>query len=240
MTASSNHWPPKQTAVSPNVTIDRQAAQNSPPPVVRGRVLIVAYHFPPQAGSSGLLRSLKFCRYLPEFGWLPTVLTIDPRAYERTDSSQMTEVSGLRECHQGIRPGFATASFAGWTLSPHECASRSVGHMAGRSDSRRTAQHQEDIRSTSSLTTYPIATAVLIGYFLHVLSGKPWIVDFRDSMTEEGYPQDPRTRRIYRWIERKAINMDRGSCLLRPPLFACISGATHSSVRTSAVLAEWL
>src|SRR5579885_2273403 len=31
-------------------------------------VLIIAFHFPPQRGSSGLLRTLKFCRYLPEFG----------------------------------------------------------------------------------------------------------------------------------------------------------------------------
>ena len=30
-------------------------------------------------------------------------------------------------------------------------------------------------------------------------------MDFRDSMTEEGYPEDPRTRNIYQWIERKAI-----------------------------------
>ncbi len=64
----------------------------SSPIDVRGRVLIVAYHFPPQAGSSGLLRSLKFCRYLPEFGWAPTVLTIDPRAYVRTDGSQIAEI----------------------------------------------------------------------------------------------------------------------------------------------------
>jgi len=55
------------------------------------------------------------------------------------------------------------------------------------------------------LSTFPVASAVLIGYFLHVLTGKPWIVDFRDSMTEENYPEDPVTHRIYRWIEQRAI-----------------------------------
>ena len=40
------------------------------------------------------------------------------------------------------------------------------------------------------LSTYPTATAVMIGYLLHRLTGKPWIVDFRDSMTEEGYPPE--------------------------------------------------
>ncbi|HXR10436.1 MAG TPA: hypothetical protein VN792_06645, partial [Candidatus Acidoferrales bacterium] len=56
------------------------------------RVLIVAYHFPPIAGSSGVLRALKLCRYLPENGWQPTVLAPNPRAYERTDSSQLSDI----------------------------------------------------------------------------------------------------------------------------------------------------
>lgn len=38
------------------------------------RVLYVAYYFPPDGGA-GTQRSLKFCKYLPEFGWKPTVLT---------------------------------------------------------------------------------------------------------------------------------------------------------------------
>jgi glycosyltransferase involved in cell wall biosynthesis len=55
------------------------------------------------------------------------------------------------------------------------------------------------------LVTYPIATAVLIGLALQRLTGKPLVVDFRDSMTEEGYPAHPRTRAVYRWIERSVI-----------------------------------
>ena len=50
------------------------------------RLLIIAYHFPPCAGSSGLLRSEKFARYLPEFGWETSILTVHPRAYESVDS----------------------------------------------------------------------------------------------------------------------------------------------------------
>src|SRR6516164_4348352 len=59
---------------------------------VCGRVLFVAYHFPPLKGGSGLLRSLKFCRYLPEFGWSPTVLSIHTRAYDQLDDSQLKEI----------------------------------------------------------------------------------------------------------------------------------------------------
>ena len=54
----------------------------------RRRLLMVAFHFPPQSGSSGIQRTLRFARYLPQFGWEPTVLTVHPRAYETTDSTQ--------------------------------------------------------------------------------------------------------------------------------------------------------
>ena len=44
------------------------------------KVLMVAYHFPPLAGSSGIQRTLRFAQQLPEFGWEPIVLTAHPRA----------------------------------------------------------------------------------------------------------------------------------------------------------------
>ena len=56
------------------------------------RVLMIAYHFPPLAGSSGIQRTLRFMRHLPEFGWEPLVLTAHPRAYERTSSDQLADI----------------------------------------------------------------------------------------------------------------------------------------------------
>ncbi|MGC2110638.1 MAG: glycosyltransferase [Candidatus Korobacteraceae bacterium] len=181
-----------------------QATHNFSPDAVRGRVLIVAYHFPPQAGSSGLLRSLKFCRYLPEFGWLPTVLTISPRAYERIDTSQMAEVPSFVEVIRAFGlDSRRHLSLAGRYLRPTALPDRWVTWLAGAIPAGLYTIRKQKIDAI--FTTYPIASAVLIGYFLHILSGKPWIVDFRDSMTEEGYPEDPLTRRFYQWIERKAI-----------------------------------
>jgi glycosyltransferase involved in cell wall biosynthesis len=190
--------------MSPSVALNNQAVSDSPPSVVRGRVLIVAYHFPPQAGSSGLLRSLKFCRYLPEFGWLPTVLTIDPRAYERTDNSQMAEVPADVDVIRAFGlDSQRHLSLGGRYFHNSALPDRWVTWLAGAIPAGLYSipKHNIDV----IFTTYPIATAVLIGYFLHVLSGRPWIVDFRDSMTEDNYPLDPLTRRIYQWIERKAI-----------------------------------
>ena len=56
------------------------------------KVLMIAYHFPPLAGSSGIQRTLRFAQQLPELGWEPIVLTADPRAYERTSDDLLGEV----------------------------------------------------------------------------------------------------------------------------------------------------
>ena len=39
------------------------------------KVLVVAYYFPPM-GLSGVQRTAKFVKYLPKYGWKPTVLTV--------------------------------------------------------------------------------------------------------------------------------------------------------------------
>ena len=55
-------------------------------------VLMIAYHFPPLAGSSGIQRTLRFVQHLPALGWKPVVLTADPRAYERTSEDLVRDV----------------------------------------------------------------------------------------------------------------------------------------------------
>jgi glycosyltransferase involved in cell wall biosynthesis len=55
------------------------------------RVLVIAYYFPPM-GLSGVQRTLKFVKYLPKFGWHPTVLTVAPGGYFAQDESLLEEV----------------------------------------------------------------------------------------------------------------------------------------------------
>jgi hypothetical protein len=56
-----------------------------------------------------------------------------------------------------------------------------------------------------------MATAHLIGYALHRLTGLPWVADFRDPMTEidpdtkQKFPTDSRLYRVRHWIENLAI-----------------------------------
>jgi glycosyltransferase involved in cell wall biosynthesis len=167
-------------------------------------VLIVAYHFPPCVGSSGVLRPLKFARYLPEFGWRPTILTTRTLAYEETDPRSLDDIpKDLRvirtwaidaKKHLGIG-----GLYQDWMAMPDRWASWLASAVAA--GLRAVREEKIDV----IFTTFPIATTVLIGYALHILTRKPWVVDFRDSMTEDNYPSSAFRRRIWRAIERRTM-----------------------------------
>jgi glycosyltransferase involved in cell wall biosynthesis len=57
------------------------------------KVLIITYYWPP-SGGAGVQRWVKFAKYLPEYGWEPLILTVDPEfaAYPVTDRSQVSEI----------------------------------------------------------------------------------------------------------------------------------------------------
>lgn len=57
------------------------------------KVLIITYYWPP-SGGAGVQRWVKFAKYLPEYGWEPVILTIDPEfaAYPVTDNSLAKEI----------------------------------------------------------------------------------------------------------------------------------------------------
>lgn len=175
------------------------------------KALLIAFHFPPFAGGSGILRSLKFCRHLPLFGWLPVVLTANPRAYDALGASQLKDIPEnvrvLRAFALDAQRHLAVRGrYFRWTALPDRWASWCPAAVL------RGAYAIYRYRIDVILTTFPIASAVLIGLILHVLTGRPWVADFRDSMTEDEYPRHPLTRRIYRWIEGQAVR--RASRLL--------------------------
>ncbi len=168
------------------------------------RVLIVAYHFPPIAGSSGVLRALKLCRYLPENGWHPTVLTANPRAYERTDGGQLGEIpTDVRVMRTFALDTQRHLSIGGRYLRSMALPDRWASWVVSAVPAGLRAIRRERIDAIYS--TFPIPSAILIGWLLHRMTGKPWIVDLRDSMTEDDYPRDPRTRRSLRRLEARAI-----------------------------------
>lgn len=59
------------------------------------KILLITYHFPP-VGGSGVVRTLKFAKYLPVYDWEPYILTIkesDYESYMPKDNCLLNEIS---------------------------------------------------------------------------------------------------------------------------------------------------
>ncbi|MBF0370640.1 MAG: glycosyltransferase [Magnetococcales bacterium] len=179
------------------------------------RVLLIAFHFPPVRGASGMQRTLKFSKHLPDFGWEPLVLTANPRAYLQTGTEQLGEIAP----ETIVKRAFALDSarhlsilgkyprFLAW---PDRWSSWWLGGViSGLGMIRR-------FRPQVIWSSHPIATAHLIGHTLHRLSGIPWMADFRDPMHSPAYPEDPTVRRAYQWIEEKAVRNSTRSVVVTP------------------------
>lgn len=174
-----------------------------------GCVLLIAYHFPPFTGSSGVQRTLSFCRYLREHGWRPVVLSVDPSAYERTSAAQLADIpSDVHVRRTGALDAARDLAFRGRYWGRFALPDRwsSWWWTAVPAGLRLIRKHKVD----AIWATYPIATALRIGSTLARLSGRPWIADFRDPMVEvipgtgELFPSDPVLRRARLTIERRA------------------------------------
>jgi len=168
------------------------------------RVLMIAYHFPPLRGSSGIQRTLRFARYLPEFGWEPIVLTAHARAYGDVADDQLADVPpGIHVCRafalDTARHLALGGRYPAFLARPDRWKSWWLGAVpAGLALIRR-------FLPDALWSTYPIATAHTIGHTLQRRSGLPWIADFRDPMAQEGYPADPRTWQAFKRVEEDVI-----------------------------------
>lgn len=168
------------------------------------KVLMIAYHFPPLAGSSGIQRTLRFVQHLPAFGWQPLVLTAQPRAYERTSADLSRDVPP----DTVVRRAFALDTARHLSLRGRyvSALARPDRWVSWKLDAVRVGlQMIREFKPDALWSTYPIATAHLIGAELHRRSGVPWIADFRDPMAQDGYPADPRTWQAYDAIEKHAV-----------------------------------
>ena len=165
---------------------------------------MIAYHFPPIRVSSGIQRTLKFSRYLLDYGWKAQVLSVNSTAYIEVDNGQMDEIPD--EVY--VKRAFALDAsrhlsikgrYLGWMALPDRWISWCLG--GGISGLFMMLKFKPKV----IWSTYPIATAHLLGLMMHRLTDIPWIADFRDSMTEDNYPVNPKQRAFYRWIEEQTI-----------------------------------
>ncbi len=176
---------------------------------------MVAFHFPPVAKSSGIQRTLRFAQFLPSLGWQPTVLSVQPRAYDRTSPELLRDIpesvpvvrafgfDAVRTLSVGGRyPGFIARPDRWW---PWRLGGVWEGHKLMREQ-----------RFDVLWSTFPIPTAHQIAANLHRRTGTPWVADFRDPMAQDGYPEDPATWRAFKAIEERTVAQAARSVFTTP------------------------
>jgi glycosyltransferase involved in cell wall biosynthesis len=152
-------------------------------------VLMVAYHYPPEASSSGMLRTLKFSKYLPQHGWAPHVLTLRESLYPLRDDSLLADIPSSVTVHR-TRALDASRHLAvrGRHLAMLGVPDRFVSWLPFGVTRGLRVVRKVGVRALYS--TSPQPTAHLIALLLRRATGLPWIADFRDPWIEEGqYPR---------------------------------------------------
>ena len=208
------------------------------------KILMVAFHYPPAHGSSGIHRTLNFSRYLPDHGWRPVVLTVTPGAHPGTDRSEYERIPrGVcveraialdAARHMAIR-----GAYPKFLALPDRWISWLPGALV--QGLRAIRRHRPSVL----WSTYPIATAHLIALWLHRLSGIPWIADFRDPMIEKDpvsgrqFPSDPLARKVNNWIERSVIKSCAAAVFTTPGTATMYAQRfSHLAERRWAVIAN--
>jgi len=184
-------------------------------------VLMVAFHFPPQRGSSGSLRTLSFSRYLPEFGWKPIILTAHPWAYPDVEPESVSQVSPAIIVKRVLALDAArhlslNGRYFDCTAIPDRWGSWLLGAIPSALAMIR------KYKPRVLWSTYPISTAHVIGAILRRLTGIPWIADFRDPMVSydavknEHWPREPGVRKARMWIERLVVKYSTRAVFVAP------------------------
>lgn len=168
-------------------------------------IMIVTFDFPPSQSSSGMLRTLAFARDLDLMGWDVAVLTarLTSNVSPRAGNEQLIPV----ECKIIRTRAFDAArhfSVAGKYPGILEIPDRYSSWIPGALFAALLYLRRFPISHVFS--SYPIASAHLIGRLVAKYTGAKWIADFRDPMVLDGHPDTKMRRRAHRWVERETMS----------------------------------
>ncbi len=194
-------------------------------------------------GGGGVLRAAKFVKYLPEFGWRPVVLTLDPRYYyvevmDETLAQQLPDDLAIYRT-PSLKPRaltraemadlHSTAPSQGQSLRPRALARRAkrwlearfllptdsgfLWHPYARRALRRILREQA---IDAVLTTSPPHDVHWLGATANRAAHLPWVAEFRDEwLSNPAYQSPSRARKaLERWQERRIVQRaDRIVCV---------------------------
>lgn len=187
------------------------------------RLLVVSYYAPP-LGLSGVMRVTKLCKYLPDFGWEPLVLTAEPPAYFHYDERLLEDLGRSRVFRtESLDPGRLLNR-----LRPRGRRNEPVAEGTGRGPARlaslllypdskvgwvpfalrRGLKLIEEERPNAVFATAPPFSALLLGLRFKARGHLPLIADFRDPWPTGFRPPPAHQRaaleRMRRYVARKA------------------------------------
>ncbi|MFH2142151.1 MAG: glycosyltransferase family 4 protein [Bacteroidota bacterium] len=192
------------------------------------KILVITYYWPP-SGGSGVQRWLKFVKYLPEFGFEPIVITVDPNkaGYAVLDKSLEKEISADIEVYRtNAKDNFKLyKKITGKKELPHggfageindSFKSKIIRFIRGNffiPDPRRgwnryaykkSCEIIEKYNIKKIITTSPPHSTQLLGLKLKKkYSSIKWIADLRDPWTEIYYYKKILHTFIAKWIDKK-------------------------------------
>ena len=149
-----------------------------------------------------MTRSLAFAKYLRDWDWDVTVLTVSANAYPEVRQQNNASIPAHVQCVRSLafdtqrhlslfgRYPLLLATpdrWQSWIVSGFLSAARIIGRQ----------------RPDAIMSTYPIASAHCIAYYVHCMFHIPWIADFRDPMAQADYPPEPRLHRAFERIEKR-------------------------------------
>jgi len=171
------------------------------------KAIILTYYWPPGSGP-GVQRWLKFCKYLPEFDWQPTVITVKNGSYPYTDETLIRDVPASLDViktetfepfalynllrgkkGKSVEVGMGNlkgnqglfAKIANYIRANYFIPDARVGwnKYALIAAERAIKKSRPDV----IITTGPPHSTHLIGKKLKEIYGIPWLADFRDPWT---------------------------------------------------------
>lgn len=197
------------------------------------KVLVISYYWPPASGP-GVQRILKFVKYLPEFGWEATVITVKDGSYPNEDQELLKDVpSGLKVIRtQTLEPFSLYNSLQGKkgksvpvamqgikeSKSPFQRLAKYIRANYFIPDARKfwrpyarkaALKELETGQYEAIITTGPPHSTHLTGLDLHRETGLPWLADFRDPWTTIYYnrflPRTEATKRKDKSLEDAVV-----------------------------------
>lgn len=192
------------------------------------KALIILYYWPP-AGGSAVQRWLKFCKYLPAYGWEPIIYAPENPQYPETDPELEKEIPpGMRIIRQPILEPFKLyKKFVGIKTEEKLAASMTMksepkgfAKMKNRlafwvrsnffiPDARCfwirpsvkfLMNYLKQEKVDLIITTGPPQSIQMIGYHLHRKLNIPWVADFRDPWTSIDFYNE---LKLTKWADRR-------------------------------------